>query len=70
MNECFLFVKRISNIEYKFIINRKEKAIARFNGILQNKAKIIFYAYDNLADKLYQKEPKELLVIGKMRENM
>ena len=31
MNECFLFVKRISNIEYKFIINRKEKAIARFN---------------------------------------
>ena len=70
MNECFLFVKRISNIEYKFIINRKEKAIARFNGILQNKAKITFYAYDNLADKLYQKEPKELLVRGKIRENM
>ena len=69
MNECFLFVKRISNIEYKFIINRKEKAIARFNGILQNKAKITFYAYDNLADKLYQKEPKELLVRGKIREN-
>lgn len=67
MNECFLFVKRISNIEYKFIINRKEKAIARFNGILQNKAKITFYAYDNLADKLYQKEPKELLVRGKIR---
>ena len=70
MNECFLFVKRISNIEYKFIINRKEKAIARFNGILQNKAKIIFYAYDNLADKLYQKEPKKLLVRGKIRGNM
>ena len=70
MNECFLFVKRISNIEYKFIINRKEKAIARFNGILQNKAKITFYTYDNLADKLYQKEPKELLVRGKIRENM
>ena len=67
MNECFLFVKRISNIEYKFIINRKEKAIARFNGILQNKAKIIFFAYDNLADKLYQKEPKKLLVRGNMQ---
>ena len=70
MNECFLFVKRISNIEYKFIINRKEKAIARFNGMLQNKSIITLYAYDNLADKLYQKKPKELLVRGKIRENM
>ncbi len=70
MNECFLFVKRTSNIEYKFIINRKEKSIARFKATLLNNAQIVLYAYDELADFLYQKEPEILFIIGKLRENM
>ena len=70
MNECFLFVKRTSNIEYKFIINRKEKSIARFKATLLNNAQIVLYAYDKLTDCMYQKEPKILFIIGKLRENM
>lgn len=70
MNECFLFVKRISNIEYKFIINKKEKVIAKFKAQLLNKAEITLYAYDNLADYLYQKEPEKMAIRGELRENM
>lgn len=70
MNECFLCVKRTSNVEYKFIINRKEKAIAIFHAILPNNAKIILYAYDELADFLYQKEPTQIFIRGELRENI
>lgn len=29
MNECFLFVERVSNIDFRFIINRKEKSMVK-----------------------------------------
>lgn len=70
MDDSVLFVNRISNIEYKFIINKKEKAIAKFKAQLLNKAEITLYAYDNLADYLYQKEPEKMAIRGELRENM
>ena len=70
MDDSVLFVNRISNIEYKFIINKKEKAIAKFKAQLLNKAEITLYAYDNLADYLYQKEPEKMAIRGELRESM
>ena len=70
MDDSVLFVNRISNIEYKFIINKKEKAIAKFKAQLFNKAEITLYAYDNLVDYLYQKEPEKMAIRGELRENM
>lgn len=70
MDDSVLFVNRISNIEYKFIINKKEKAIAKFKAQLLNKAETTLYAYDNLADYLYQKEPEKMAIRGELRESM
>ena len=55
MNEVFLIGKIISDIEFKFIINSKNKAIARFEIETANKQIVRRQAYNQLADFAYSK---------------
>ena len=54
MNICFIIGKVISNIEYKFILNSKNTAIATFKIELENKSIIIAKAYNQIADYCYR----------------
>ena len=54
MNICILQGKIISKIEYKFIINSKNKSIAYFEMELLDKNIIKVKAYNSLADKCYR----------------
>lgn len=53
MNLCFLIGKIISQIQYKFIINCKDTAIAIFKLQLQNKSIVTIKAYNEMADFYY-----------------
>lgn len=55
MNEVFLTGKIISNIEFKFIINSKNKAIACFEIETNDKQIVRIQAYNQLADFVYSK---------------
>ena len=55
MNELFLIGKIISNIEFKFIINSKNKAIACFEIKTADKQIVRVQAYNQLADFAYSK---------------
>ena len=55
MNEVFLIGKIISNIEFKFIINSKNKAIACFEIKTADKQIVRVQAYNKLADFAYSK---------------
>ncbi len=55
MNEVFLIGKIISNIEFKFIINSKNKAIACFVIKTADKQIVRVQAYNKLADFAYSK---------------
>ncbi len=55
MNEVFLIGKIISNIEFKFIINSKNKAIACFEIETVDKQIVRIQAYNQLADFAYSK---------------
>ena len=55
MNEVFLIGKIISDIEFKFIINSKNKAIACFEIKTADKQIIRVQAYNQLADFAYSK---------------
>ena len=55
MNEVFLIGKIISNIEFKFIINSKNKAIACFEIKTADKQIVRVQAYIQLADFAYSK---------------
>lgn len=55
MNEVFLIGKIISNIEFKFIINSKNKAIACFEIETADKQMVIIQVYNQLADFTYSK---------------
>ncbi|OKZ60801.1 MAG: hypothetical protein BHV96_01105 [Clostridium sp. CAG:354_28_25] len=60
MNECFLLIKRISDINFKFVINCKEKSKVVFKAKLLNNSEIEVFAYD-----------LEIFFLrGKLRENM
>lgn len=54
MNICFIIGKIISNIEYKFILNSKNTAIATFKIELENKSIITVKAYNKIADYCYR----------------
>ena len=54
MNICILQGKIIRKIEYKFIINSKNKAIAYFEMELLDKNIIKIKAYNDIADKCYR----------------
>ena len=55
MNEVFLIGKIISDIELKFIINSKNKAIACFEIETNDKQIVRIQAYNQLADLAYSK---------------
>ena len=55
MNEVFLIGKVISDIEFKFIINSKNKAIACFEIKTADKQIVRIQAYNQLADFAYSK---------------
>lgn len=55
MNEVFLIGKVISDIEFKFIINSKNKAIACFEIKTADKQIVRVQAYNQLADFAYSK---------------
>ena len=54
MNEVFIIVK-VTNFEYRFLLNKKTNAICKIEGILLNGSIIKLIAYDNLADILLRK---------------
>lgn len=70
MNECFLEVKIVSKIEFKFIIFQKQKSIVKFKGKLNNNSIIYILAYDELADYIFSKQPENLWIRGEFGENM
>lgn len=53
MNLCFLIGRIISEIEYKFIINSKDTAIAIFKLQLQNQSTVTIKTYNEMADFYY-----------------
>lgn len=55
MNEVFLIGKIISDIEFKFIINSKNKAIACFVIKTADKQIVRVQAYNKLEDFAYSK---------------
>lgn len=54
MNICILCGKIISDINYKFIINSKNKATAKFQIELSNKSIVKIQAYDDISDYIYR----------------
>ena len=71
MNLCILSGKIVSDIEFKFIINSKNKAIAYFDMELLNKSIVRINAYDNMADFIYRNLSvgQNIIVEGKIRED-
>ena len=55
MNLCILLGKIVSEIEFKFIINSKNKSIAYFDLQLLNKSVVRVNAYNENADYIYRK---------------
>lgn len=63
MNLCFLIGKITSDIEFKFIINSKQYiAISMFTLEVNKKCILKVKAYNELADKCYQKLVKSDIV--------
>ena len=71
MNEVFIIVKVI-NFKYRFLLNKKNNAIGKVEGISENGSIIKLIAYDNLADKLLRKlRINELYLFqGRVNSNM
>ena len=71
MNEVFLIVKVI-NFEYRFLLNKKNNAICKVDGILDNKSVIKLIVYDNIADRLLRKLKINDLYLfqGRLNSNM
>ena len=71
MNEVFIIVKVI-NFEYRFLLNKKNNAICKVDGILDNKSVIKLIAYDNIADRLLRKLKINDLYLfqGRLNSNM
>lgn len=71
MNEVFIIVKVI-NFEYRFLLNKKNNAICKIEGTLENGSTIKLIAYDNIADKLLRKLKINDLYLfqGKLNSNM
>ena len=53
MNICFEIGKIVSEIEYKFIIKSKNKAIVQLWLETSDYNKIYIVGYDDIADKIY-----------------
>ena len=72
MNEVFLIGKIISDIEFKFIINSKNKAIACFEIETNDKQIVRIQAYNQLADFVYSKLNKnnQVFINGYIETNV
>ena len=70
MNEVFLIGKIISDIEFKFIINSKNKAIACFEIKTADKQIVRTQAYNQLADLVYSKLNKLTLIFLSIMSNL
>ena len=72
MNEVFLIGKIISDIEFKFIINSKNKAIACFEIKTADKQIVRTQAYNKLADFAYSKLSKnnKVFINGYIEDNV
>ena len=72
MNEVFLTGKIISNVEFKFIINSKNKAIACFEIETNDKQIVRVQAYNKLADFAYSQLNKndKVLINGYIEANV
>jgi single-stranded DNA-binding protein len=72
MNEVFLIGKIISNIEFKFIINSKNKAIAYFEIETVDKQIVRVQAYNQFADFAYSKlnENDKVFINGYIEDNL
>ena len=72
MNEVFLIGKIISNIEFKFIINSKNKAIAYFEIETVDKQIVRVQAYNQFADFAYSKLSKnnKVFINGYIEDNV
>ena len=72
MNEVFLIGKIISNIEFKFIINSKNKAIAYFEIETVDKQIVRGQAYNQFADFAYSKlnENDKVFINGYIEDNL
>ena len=72
MNIVFIQGKIVEEIEYKFIINSKNKAIAILKIELLNKSIITVKAYDKLADFCYSRLEKgqNLIIEGFLDSKM
>ena len=62
MNICFFIGKIISDIQFDFILNSKNTSICIFKMQLANKSDITVKAYDEIADKCYQKLSKNDII--------
>ena len=69
MNLCFLIGEIISKIQYKFIINSKDTAIAIFKLKLQNESIVTIKAYNEMADYYYSHFDKDNVICIKGRLN-
>ena len=72
MNEVFLIGKIISNIEFKFTINSKNKAIACFEIKTVDKQIVRVQAYNKLADFAYSQLNKnnKVFINGYIENNV
>ena len=72
MNEVFLIGKIISDIEFKFIINSKNKAIACFEIKTADKQIVRVQAYNQLEDFVYSKLNKnnQVFINGYIENNV
>lgn len=53
MNICFVIGKIVSEIEYRFMINSRNKSIVQLWLETSNFNKIYIVGYDDIADKIY-----------------
>ena len=72
MNLCFLKGKIISEIQFDFILNSSNISVCTFKVELTNKSEISVKAYNEIADKCYQKLLKNDIigVQGYLNSNM
>ena len=70
MNICIVAGKIVGEIEFKFIINNKNKSIVYFDLELSNKSIVKVKAYDEIADYVYSKIKNDIVLIdGKLRDD-
>ena len=71
MNLCILLGKIISDIEFKFVINSKNKSIVEFKIETLDNNIIKVYGYNEIADKGYLilKRNMWLIIYGEVRGN-